>query len=106
MVLLLLSFLQQARNVAWLMHLGKIDLGFDLRRSRPLPRARRAGFVCKVSPDQLRFVVFNRRRVGLLFLDSHFRQGVENFPALYFKLSGQIIDSNFHALRFLHNLSH
>jgi hypothetical protein len=37
--------------------------------------------------------------MGLLLRNAHVVQDVQNSFAFYFKLSGQIIDSNFHPLR-------
>ena len=37
--------------------------------------------------------------MGLLLRNAHVVQNVQNGLAFYFKLSGQIIDSNFHPLR-------
>jgi hypothetical protein len=37
--------------------------------------------------------------MGLLLFDAHHFQDVENRLAFYFKLSGQIVDSNLHPLR-------
>jgi hypothetical protein len=48
-----------------------------------------------VDSNLLGFVVFQRTGVRLLLGDANFRQHVENGFALYFQLSGQIVDSNF-----------
>ena len=36
--------------------------------------------------------------MGFLFCHAHFRQDIQNYLGLDLKLSGQIIDSNFHPL--------
>ncbi len=72
-VQLFLAFLELARDIARLVHLGEINLGLDLRGRSSLPRACRAGFGRKMPPDEIRFVVLNGRRMGLLFADANLR---------------------------------
>jgi hypothetical protein len=98
---LFFTFLQLPRYIARLMDLGEIDLWLDLGGGCFFPSADRARFACKIVPDQGRLIVLDGRRVRLLVLDADVRQRIQNLFAFYLELSGQIIDSNFHALRSL-----
>ena len=88
---------QLAGNVAGFVDLGEVDLWPDLGSSGFFPADGSAGFGSEVPANKFRLVLLNGRRVGLLLLDTNFRQSIQDFFALNFKLSGQIIDSNFHA---------
>jgi hypothetical protein len=95
LLLLLLAFFQQAENVAGLGNPGKIDLGLDLGRARLL-FLRRGSLGRKVLANLFGFIVLYGARVGFLLGDPNFFQDVQNGLAFHLKLSGQIIDSNFH----------
>jgi hypothetical protein len=97
MLLLLLSFSQQPCYVARLGDLGEVNFWFDLSRGRSFPR-RRAGPGRKMLSYPYRFIFLNRAGVGFLLSHAHFRQDIQYYFGLHFKLSGQIIDSNFHPL--------
>jgi hypothetical protein len=97
MLLLLLSLSEQPCYVARLGNFGEVDLRFYLRSGGSLPR-RRPGPGRKMLSYPYRFILFDRARVGLLLGNAHFRQDIQNYLGLYLKLSGQIIDSNFHPL--------
>ena len=94
-MLLLHFFLSQKfENVAGLGDPRKIELRLDLCRSGPLPGRCRAGPAHKIFPDLFRFVDFNGTGMGLLFRYANLQQHIQDSFALYFKLPGQIIDSN------------
>jgi hypothetical protein len=61
----------------------------------------------QIGAHLLRFVIFERTGVSLLFSDSYLRQHIENSFAFYFQLPGQIVDSNLAhpSLYFLFGLS-
>jgi hypothetical protein len=69
---LLFSFLKQAGNIAGLGNLGQVNLGLDFRWSVALARGGRTGFGRKMPSDLFCFVLFNRRRMGLLFCYTQF----------------------------------
>jgi len=47
-----------------------------------------------MSPDRFRFMVFNRRRMGLLVRYAQFWQNIQNSFCFDFKLFGQFVDSH------------
>jgi hypothetical protein len=96
----LLAFFQQLQHVTRLVRLGKVDLRLGVRRGGSFPGGRTA-LGREILPDLYRFILFNGARVRFLFRNAYFLQCVQNRFALYLKLSGQIIDSNLHALCFL-----
>jgi hypothetical protein len=96
----------RAQHVAGTRDVRQIDLGFDFFFAvtggpRGFARAR-SGFAAgaKMLPNQFRFILFQRTGVRLLFRNSYRGQGVKNFLALDFQLTGQIIDSNLHPFSF------
>jgi len=93
---LLLDGLQ---HVAGFGNMGKVELGLDLIDTRPcggshLPCCRPFPVRAEVLPHLLRFVRLDGTGMGLFFGDTEGRQEVEDFLALNFQLSGQIVDSN------------
>jgi len=99
MLLFLFALPQQLHYVARLGDLGKVDLRLHLAR-RCLLLLSGAGLGRKVLAYFFGFVLLDGARVGLLLRHAHFFQDVENCLALYLKLSGQIIDSNFHSAQY------
>src|SRR5215813_2799550 len=47
-----------------------------------------------MSPDRFRFMIFNRRRMGLLVRYAQFWQNIQNSFCFDFKLFGQFVDSH------------
>ena len=77
----------------------QIYLGLDLFFAAQRPgcfgsRRGRAGRAPDMRPHLLRFMLLERTGVCLLLGHSHERERVENSLALYFQLSGEIVDSN------------
>jgi hypothetical protein len=78
----------------------QINLGFDFffaaspARTGPACRGRTFRRGADVHPYLLRFVLFQRTGVRLLFGHSDQRKGIENGFTLDFQLSGKIVDSN------------
>jgi len=97
--LLLLSN-NRLQHVSGFRDVRKINLGPDLvwlsvatARGRLRRRVRLARAV-EVSPNFLRFVLFERAGMGFLLGDADFGQHIENGFALDFQLPGQIVNSN------------
>jgi hypothetical protein len=98
MLLLFLPFFQQLEYVARLGNPGQVDLGLDVRLARSFSLDRR-GLGRKMLANLFRLIVLDGARVSLLLGDPDIIQYVQNCFALYLKLSGQIIVSNFHPFR-------
>jgi hypothetical protein len=95
MLLLFLALPQELQDIPGLGDFGKVDLGLDFGLVPSFFRSGR-GLGRKVLTNLFRLIVLKRARVGLLLDNANFIQYIQNGFALYFKLSGQIIDSNFH----------
>lgn len=93
-VLLFFALSEQAGNVARLGYLGEVNFWPDFSGSRTLARRGRAGFGRKVSTNFLRFVIFNRRRMGLLVCYAQVSQNVQNRFCFDFELFSQFVDSH------------
>src|SRR5208282_1604466 len=85
----------------------EVDLGlevfFAVRGTRSGSRRTRRciGAAAEMFPHQVRFVIFQGTGVRFFLRDTHRGQSVENFLALDFQLTGQIVDSNLtHPLSF------
>jgi hypothetical protein len=94
-MLLLLAFPEQPGHIAGLGNLGEIDLRLELARRRSFPGGG-AGSRREMLAHPFSFILLKRARVSLFLRDSHFIEHIEDRLAFYLKLSGQIIDSNFH----------
>ncbi len=99
--------LNGAQHVSRAGDVREVDLGFDFffavggTRSSPCGTWHRVGAAAEVLSHQVRFVIFQGTGVRFLLRDAHRSQGVKNFLALDFQLTGQIVDSNLtHPLSF------
>jgi hypothetical protein len=87
-------------HIAGFGDLGKINLGLDLFGGRLVTRSfcrlgGTFGLALKVAAHLLRDFRVNRAGVALLVVNADGRQEVKQRFALYFQLTGQIIDANF-----------
>jgi hypothetical protein len=94
MVLLHFFLLQQLEHIPRLGNFREIDFGFDLSGSSFLPGNGRARLGRKIPSYLFRFVNFDGAGMRLFFCYANFQQDIQDGFALYFKLPGQIIDSN------------
>jgi len=92
------STLDRLQHIAGLGNVGEIEFRLDLIRARPrlarLFRRRSIAVRVEVLPHLLGFVRFDGTGVGFFLADADGRQEIEDFLALDFQLSGQIVDSN------------
>src|ERR1035438_5869347 len=96
------------QHVSGARNMREVDLGLDFffamsgTRRRPCRTRGRIGTAAEMLAHQIRFVVFQGTGVRFLLRDAYRGEGVKNFLALDFQLTGQIVNSNLtHPLSFL-----
>jgi hypothetical protein len=94
MLLLHFFFFQQLEHIAGLGDFGQIEFRPDLSGSGFLPGSGRARLGRKVPSYLFSLVNFDGAGMRLLFGHANFQQHIQDGFTLYFKLPGQIIDSN------------
>jgi hypothetical protein len=93
-LLLHFFFFQQLEHIAGLGDFGQIEFRLDLSGSGSLPGNSRARLGRKIPSYLFSFVNFDGAGMRLFFCYANFQQDIQDGFALYFKLPGQIIDSN------------